>query len=70
MCDYPERLLERLRPRAVVLAHWDDFFRDADDPPLIVRATDGEALAQHLDAIGIPWHTPYPGARFEVCPLR
>jgi L-ascorbate metabolism protein UlaG (beta-lactamase superfamily) len=65
---YPEGILQRVRPRAVVLAHWEDFFRDAAAPPRVVRFTDGAALAHRLDATGIEWHTPYPGARVDVCP--
>jgi L-ascorbate metabolism protein UlaG (beta-lactamase superfamily) len=67
---YPEELLARVHPRAVVLAHWEDFFRDADDPPRVVRATHGAELARRLDAIGVAWHTPVPGATITVCPRR
>jgi hypothetical protein len=67
--DYPGKLFDRVRPRAVVLAHWEDFFRSVDAPPLVVRGTDGKVLAKRLDGLGVPWHTPYPGARIRLCPM-
>lgn len=66
--NYPTLLLHTLAPRAVVLAHWEDFFSPPSDPPQIVRATDGVELARRLDATHLPWFTPNPGTVFHVCP--
>lgn len=37
--DYPTTLLRTIRPRYVVLIHWEDFFRAYHKRPKVVRAT-------------------------------
>lgn len=60
---YPERLIDVLQPRHVVLAHWENFFthkRPARPLPLL----DTRSFAARLSAAlppGAEWHTPVPG---------
>jgi L-ascorbate metabolism protein UlaG (beta-lactamase superfamily) len=39
VCDYPKQLLQAIRPKYVVLIHWEDFFRKYGKEPKFVRAT-------------------------------
>lgn len=57
--DYPSALLAALRPRHVVLAHWEDFFRSPLAPPKLVPGADPRELAEQLRRkVGEAWTTP------------
>ncbi|HKW49258.1 MAG TPA: MBL fold metallo-hydrolase [Gemmatimonadaceae bacterium] len=62
--DYPTLLLAALRPRHVILGHWEDFFHDQGDAPSPVRLTDTKELAARLDRLGAGrWVTLVPGGQ-------
>lgn len=62
--DYPSLLLAALRPRYVILGHWEDFFHDQGDAPSPVRLTDTKELAARLDRLGANrWITLVPGGQ-------
>ena len=60
---YPEGLIERLQPRHVVLAHWENFFsRKLPASPLPFLDTRGfSARLRAALPPGAKWHTPIPG---------
>lgn len=69
---HPEALIDHLRPRHVLLGHWEDFWRPptADPKPLAINDFGHfiGRLENALGAIGAPrdaWHMPVAGARFE-----
>ncbi len=59
--QYPAPLLARLRPRHVVLAHWENFFSTAT-PPAPLPFLDTREFVRRLTEArpGQPWHTPSP----------
>jgi L-ascorbate metabolism protein UlaG (beta-lactamase superfamily) len=62
--SYPTFLLAALRPRYVIVAHWEDFFHDPGEAATPVRLTDTRELAARLDLIGARrWRALDPGAR-------
>ena len=64
VADYPTLLLAALRPKLVILGHWEDFFHDQRDMPTPVRLTDTRTLARRLDQLGADrWLTLVPGGR-------
>lgn len=46
--DVPERVLRALRPDAVLLSHWDDFFRPLDEPLHALPALQMPTLVDRL----------------------
>jgi hypothetical protein len=65
--EYPTLLLAALRPRYVVVGHWEDFFHAQGDMPTPVRLTDTRELAARLDLIGSDrWVTLVPGGEIRV----
>jgi L-ascorbate metabolism protein UlaG (beta-lactamase superfamily) len=65
--EYPALLLAALRPRYVIVGHWEDFFHDQDDTPTPVRLTDTRELAARLDLMGPGrWATLVPGGAVTV----
>lgn len=70
--DYPEAIVRDMRPRHIVLAHWEDFFRAPNRPLAAVPPTNTKEFVIRLES-ALPessdWTTPVPGTtlRFEVC---
>lgn len=63
----PDVLLGALRPRHVVLSHWEDFFRSPLDPLRVIPGTDTDRLATRLqEAVGDRWLTPTPLSRITI----
>ena len=52
VAEYPTLLLAALRPKYVILAHWEDFFEEQGSSPTPVRFTDTRELASRLDFMG------------------
>ncbi len=48
--SFPERAVRALSPRAVLLSHWDDFFRPIDRPARALPRVQLERLADRLRA--------------------
>jgi hypothetical protein len=62
--DHPGAILRHLDPKAVLLIHWEDFFRPQSEPVRPVPGTDGDAFTGRLEGAlppGVPWHRPVPG---------
>jgi len=56
--EHPEAVLRWVEPRAVLLTHWEGFFRPQSEPVRPVRATDLEEFIERFEA-AIPEHTPH-----------
>lgn len=63
--DYPEWVIADLKPRHILLAHWDDFFRSPDKSLAAVPLLDTKAFVARLPP-SPPWTTLKPGASM-VC---
>ncbi len=66
--DYPGALLQSMRPRHVILGHWENFFRSALKPPRpIVLTTRLRAFVDYIDG-QLPedsrWLVPLPMATY------
>lgn len=60
---YPKELIDKLQPRHVVLAHWENFF-SRKLPPAPLPFLDTRDFSARLTAAlppGAQWHTPVPG---------
>lgn len=57
---HPEALVENLRPRRVVLGHWEDFFVPVETPARSIRLTDLDHFVHRLERAldGRPWWLP------------
>lgn len=65
--DNPQVILGTMRPRFVVLSHWEDFFRSPLEPLRVIPRTDTEALVARLRAaVGGAWLTPSPMLQMTV----
>jgi L-ascorbate metabolism protein UlaG (beta-lactamase superfamily) len=58
--DYPEWAIDDAKPRHILLAHWDDFFRSPDKPLAAVPLLDTKAFVARLPP-SPPWTTLKPG---------
>ncbi|HEU4995468.1 MAG TPA: hypothetical protein VFT29_11650 [Gemmatimonadaceae bacterium] len=62
--DYPSALLKELRPRHVIVGHWEDFFRPPIPSFQAIRFTDTYRLAARIqETQQDAWVTPEPRAR-------
>ena len=66
--DYPHALLDSLKPRRVVLGHWENFFRAPTDSLRVIPLTDTRELVRRVEgAVGAGnWVTlrPLAGERY------
>ena len=69
--NYPEALIQKMRPRFVVLAHWESFFRprtgDPKDLKVVPGGTEPNVFLNRLPQ-ATQWRMPQPGAwlRFKA----
>jgi hypothetical protein len=70
---HPEALVDNLRPRHVMLGHWEDLFRPPSEPPEPLFLNDFNQfigrLERVLGAVADPpagWHMPVAGTRFLI----
>lgn len=66
---YPEGILARLRPRLVLLGHWEDFFRPRSQSLRVVPGTDLDRFQERMEAAlpaGSEWRRPDPGDVIRV----
>lgn len=62
---HPEAFVENLRPRWVLLGHWEDFFRDYDAPTRSVALTDEAHFVGRLERVfDGEWWRPEKGTEF------
>jgi hypothetical protein len=62
--DYPSALLRNIRPKHVIVSHWEDFFEHAYPPIKGISFTDTKLLESRLRiVVGDRWVTPEPMAR-------
>ncbi len=61
--NYPEGIIKDMRPRNIVLGHWEDFFRKQGKPVKALRATNVGNFIKRLEAV-LPedskWFLPKP----------
>jgi hypothetical protein len=65
----PEAVLGNVRPRHVLLGHWEDFFEPPLGEPEPVPFTRLGDFLRRMERVlpdSVGWHLPAPGARFEV----
>ncbi|MBI4777039.1 MAG: hypothetical protein HY788_23140 [Deltaproteobacteria bacterium] len=68
---YPEGIIEATRPRFVLLAHWEDFFRPPSDDPDDLRVVPGSNPTIFIDRMkpllppDADYALPRPGAGFR-----
>lgn len=64
----PEAVIENMRPKHVLLGHWEDFFQpvtvDPEPVPFTLLADFRARLRRALDGDDARWDLPVPGARF------
>ena len=66
---HPESLVENLRPRRVILTHWEDFFMPIGEPARSIRFTDLAHFEERLDRIfDGPWWRPDLWTEFLIPP--
>jgi hypothetical protein len=64
---HPEALVESLKPRYVILGHWEDFFVPVDPPGRSIRFTDLGHFQRRLDAVHDgPWWLPDLWTEFRL----
>ena len=69
--NYPEGIVRAIRPKNIMLGHWEDFFRKQGKPVKALRATNVGSFIKRLEAV-LPedskWFLPLPFAqmRFPV----
>lgn len=69
--DYPNRWIEWMNPKKLVLIHWEDFFKrpPTDDQFKLVRSTKPKKVRQRIDRLGKKpeyFVMPRPGTRMDV----
>jgi len=68
---YPEKIIEATRPRFVLLAHWEDFFRPRSDDPddlKVVPGSDPKIFIDRMKRVlpaDADYALPRPGAGFQ-----
>lgn len=73
--EYPEGIVQNLKPQRLFVCHWEDFFKDyTTTDNRIVRATDLGKFVQRLNAV-YPWQAcdapprwflPHPGTTVQL----
>ena len=67
---HPEAFIENLRPRYVLLGHWEDFFRPIDDDTESIRVSDTRHFEKRLDRVfDGEWWRPEKRTEFRF-PVR
>ncbi len=69
--DYPNALLDFIRPQKLILVHWEDFFRTprSFDDQRLVRRTNPKKMRDQVNKLGKPvdyFLMPKPGTRIKV----
>ncbi len=67
--DYPQWVIRNLKPRHILLSHWEDFFRPPDWPLAAVPLTDTAGFAARLPS-DVGWTTLAPGASMTCTDSR
>jgi len=62
--QYPERVIDYLKPAYVIAGHWEDFFRPQDGNPEPTIGTFFGAFVDRMNRTGVPWAAPNPDDRF------
>lgn len=61
--NYPEGIVSAIRPKNIILGHWEDFFRNQKKPVKVLRTTNVRAFVKRLEAV-LPedsqWFMPMP----------
>ena len=55
VADYPVRLLNEIKPKKVVLFHWEDFFDDYDKEEKMVKVTLRGKFRRRIEKAGYSW---------------
>ena len=72
--NYPEGIIDHIKPSKLFMAHWEDLFKPyLDEPPRFIRATNFKELIPRIEKI-YPWKEgdeqrvffPYPGLDIEI----
>lgn len=65
--SYPQVLAGAVRPRIMIVGHWEDFFKSMDKPLTPIRFTNTDELHDRLETVMLgQWYTPEPGGRIRV----
>ena len=66
--NYPEGIIRHIKPKHVILGHWEDFFRKQGKPVKALRATNVGNFIKRLEAV-LPedsqWFLPKPFTRMR-----
>lgn len=63
--NYPERFLAEIKPRHIIVGHWENFFRSYTKPPRTVPFTNVKKFIEKVKTAkpeGVDCHVPKPGA--------
>jgi hypothetical protein len=72
--DYPEAIVDRLKPRYIVIIHWENFFELLPDDPKDLRTVptmDAQRFLERLKVVfpdGDRVRLPVPGAWMRFAP--
>lgn len=67
--DHPGAIVRHIRPRAVLLVHWESFFRSHSKPVRRVPGTNVRRFIRRLEEAlprGTPWWMPDPGESLRL----
>lgn len=70
---YPQQLLERTKPRMVLLGHWEDFFGNAPRYPQILGGQDEKSMVAVVRSTvgpGVPVYMPAPLTEIMLPPAQ
>jgi hypothetical protein len=70
---YPTALIKSMRPRLVILAHWEDFFRSQREELRLIPFLEPRELLRRVEAelaSDAGWVTPIPGTSITLCRCR
>ena len=70
--NYPEGIIRNLKPRHIIMSHWENFFKPlpkADEKLEVVPGTDVDKFIQRMKKVmpkDTKWTFPIPGSKFSV----
>ena len=67
--NYPEGIIRNLKPRHIIMSHWENFFKPlpkTDEELEVVPGTDVDEFIKRMERVmpeGVQWTLPAPGSK-------